>query len=206
MVVEPKSRLRYFQVLAHVLGIVIQQPGGEALVVLRITIIVMLFIVAVLAFAATKPKTFHLRRSMAIKAAPDKVFALINDLHKWNDWSAENNNDPGIQRTYDGAAAGEGAVSEWRGSGKIGAGRMLITESKLNQKISVTVDFVKPFTARNVNVFTLEPAGDSTNVTWDFTGTYVYVLKVMSIFVSMDRIMGKHFETGLENLKRLAER
>jgi uncharacterized protein YndB with AHSA1/START domain len=175
-------------------------------VVLRITIIVMLFMAAVLAFAATKPKTFNLRRSITIKAAPDKVFALINDLHKWNEWSVENNDDPNIQRTFSGAAAGEGAVSEWRGSGKTGAGRMLITESIPNQRISITVDFAKPFTARNVNVFTLEAAGDSTNVTWDFTGAYVYVLKVMSIFVSMDRIMGKHFETGLENLKRVAER
>ena len=75
-----------------------------------------------------------------------------------------------------------------------------------NQKISITVDFVKPFAARNVNEFTLEPAGDSTNVTWDFTGAYVYVLQVMTVFVSMDRIMGRHFETGLENLKRVAER
>ena len=173
---------------------------------LRITIIVMLFIVAVLVLAATKPKTFHLRRSITIKAAPAKVFALINDLHKWNDWSAEDNNDPSIERTYDGPAAGAGAASEWRGSGKIGAGRMLITESVPDRRISVTVDFVRPFAARNVNVFTLEPVGDSTIVTWDFTGTYVYVLKVMSIFVSMDRIMGNHFETGLENLKSIAER
>jgi uncharacterized protein YndB with AHSA1/START domain len=173
--------------------------------VLRITIIAALLIAAVLAFAATKPKTFHLQRSITIKAAPDKVFALINDLHKWNDWSAEDNNDPNIQRTFGGAAAGEGAASEWQGSGKSGTGRMLITESIPNMRVSVTVDFVKPFTAHNINVFTLESAGDSTNVTWNFTGTYVYVLKVMSIFVNMDRIMGNHFETGLENLKRVAE-
>ena len=68
------------------------------------------------------------------------------------------------------------------------------------------MDFVKPFAARNINEFTLEPAGDSTNVTWDFTGAYVYVLKVMTVFVSVDRMMGRHFETGLENLKCVAER
>src|ERR1700691_3704310 len=102
----------------------------------------MLFIAAVLAFAATKPKTFHLRRSITIKAPPDRVFVLINDLHKWNDWS-EDSNDPNIQRTFGGAAAGEGAVSEWRGTGKTGTGRLLITESIPNQKISITVDFVQ---------------------------------------------------------------
>jgi carbon monoxide dehydrogenase subunit G len=173
-------------------------------VVHRITVVVVLLIAAVLAFAATKPKTFHLRRSITIKSTPDKVFALVNDLRKWDEWSEDN--DPNIQRTFGGAVAGEGAVSEWHGSGKIGTGRMLITESIPDQKISITVDFVKPFAAHNVNVFTLEPAGDTTNVTWDFTGAYVYVLKVMTVFVSMDRIMGKHFESGLENLKRVAER
>jgi uncharacterized protein YndB with AHSA1/START domain len=183
-----------------------KKPRGEALVVLRITIVVMLFIAAMLVFAATKPKTFHLRRSVTIKAAPDNVFALINDLHKWNEWSEGDDDDPRVQRTFSGSPAGAGAVSEWHGSGKTGAGRMLITESIPSQKIAIIVDFAKPFKARNVNVFTLEAAGDSTDVFWEFTGEYVYVLKVMTIFVSPDRIMGKHFQTGLENLKRVAER
>jgi hypothetical protein len=97
-------------------------------------------------------------------------------------------------------------MSEWQGSGSTGKGRMLITESVPNSRVSVAVDFVKPFQAHNINVFTLEPAGDSTNVTWNFEGTNVFVLKLMSVFVSMDRIMGDHFETGLENLKTAAER
>jgi uncharacterized protein YndB with AHSA1/START domain len=183
-----------------------KKPRGEALVVLRITIVVMLFVAAMLVFATTKPKTFHLRRSVTIKAAPDKVFALINDLHKWNEWSEGDNDDPNVQRTFSGPPAGAGAASEWHGTGKTGAGRMLITESIPSRKIAITVDFARPFTARNVNVFTLEAARDATNITWDFTGEYVYVLKVMTIFVSIDRIMGKHFQTGLENLKRVAER
>jgi len=36
-------------------------------------------------------------------------------------------------------------------------------------------------------------------------GTNVYLMKVMSVFMNMDRMMGKHFEAGLENLKRAAE-
>lgn len=92
------------------------------------------------------------------------------------------------------------------GHGSTGQGRMLITESVPNRKVSVTVDFVKPFEARNINVFVFEPVDDSTKVTWDFDGTNVFLLKLMSVFVSMDRAMGKHFETGLENLKAAAER
>ena len=99
-----------------------------------------------------------------------------------------------------------GAMSEWQGSGSTGKGRMLITESVPNGRVTVAVDFVKPFQAHNINVFTLEPVGDSTTVTWNFEGANVFVLKLMSVFVGMDRIMGDHFETGLENLKAAAER
>ncbi|MEG1054108.1 MAG: polyketide cyclase, partial [Janthinobacterium sp.] len=33
-----------------------------------------------------------------------------------------------------------------------------------------------------------------------------YVSKVMTVFVSMDRMIGKDFEKGLNNLKTAAER
>jgi carbon monoxide dehydrogenase subunit G len=174
--------------------------------ILRIIIVAALLIAAVLVFAAMKPNTLHLQRAITIKAPPEKIFPLINDFHNWSAWQPQGKDDSTIQRTYSGTAVGVGAVSEWQGSGSTGKGRMEITESVPNSKISVGVDFVKPFQAHNINVFTLEPAGDSTKLTWNFEGTNVFVLKLMSIFVSMDRIMGSHFETGLENLKSAAER
>ncbi len=82
---------------------------------------------------------------------------------------------------------------------------MLITESAVPYRVSVDVNWVKPFKAHNVNVFSLQPDGVSTRTTWSMRGTNVYMLKVMSVFVNMDRMMGKHFESGLENLKRAAE-
>jgi hypothetical protein len=33
----------------------------------------------------------------------------------------------------------------------------------------------------------------------------VYIAKVMGVFVSMDKMIGKDFETGLANLKSVAE-
>jgi hypothetical protein len=68
------------------------------------------------------------------------------------------------------------------------------------------VDFVKPFTAPNLNQFTLEPAGSSTKVTWAIEGSSIYMAKMMSLFVNLDRAMGKHFEAGLNNLRMVAEK
>jgi uncharacterized protein YndB with AHSA1/START domain len=172
--------------------------------ILRIILIVAVLIAAVLVIAAMKPSTFHLERSIVIKAAPEKIFPLVNDFHNWNAWQPQDKG-ASIQRSYSGAASGVGAVSEWQGSGSAGQGRMQITESVPNSKVSVAVDFVKPFQAHNINVFTLEPAANSTKVNWSFDGTNVFVLKLMSVFVSMDRIIGNHFETGLQNLKAVAE-
>jgi hypothetical protein len=109
-------------------------------------------------------------------------------------------------RTYSGSTSGAGAISDWDSKGDAGKGRMAITEAIAPRKISVKVDFVKPFEAHNLNQFTLEPAGDATKLTWDMDGTNVYMMKVMSLFVDMDRMMGKHFETGLAKIREIAKK
>jgi hypothetical protein len=53
--------------------------------------------------------------------------------------------------------------------------------------------------------FTLESRGEFTNVTWTILGPVPYVMKVMCIFFSMDKMLGKDFETGLSNMKAIAE-
>jgi uncharacterized protein YndB with AHSA1/START domain len=173
--------------------------------ILRSLIIVAVLIGAVLAFAATRPNTFLIERSLSIKTPPEKIFVLINNFHNWARWSPQDTEDPSMKRTFNGPESGTGAISDWNSTGSAGRGRMLITESVAPSRISVNVDWVKPFKAHNVNVFSLQPDGASTRATWSMRGTNVYMMKVMSVFVNMDRMMGKHFEAGLENLKRAAE-
>jgi len=67
--------------------------------ILRIVIIVAVLIAAILAFAASKPKTFHVRRSVTIKASPEKIFALVNDFHNWTGWAPQDKEDPTMTRT-----------------------------------------------------------------------------------------------------------
>ena len=65
---------------------------------------------------------------------------------------------------------------------------------------------MRPFEAHNLNGFTLESDGAPTEVTWSMHGTNLYMMKVMGIFVNMDRMAGKHFEDGLYSLNALAEK
>jgi hypothetical protein len=55
-------------------------------------------------------------------------------------------------------------------------------------------------------VFTLAPKGDATEVIWDMRGPSPYITKVITVFCDMDAMIGKQFETGLANLKTVAEK
>jgi len=174
-----------------------------------IAIVVVVLVGALLAFAATKPDTFRVQRAASIKAPPDKIFPLINDLHSWGAWSPWEKLDPAMKRTHSGAASGKGAVYEWEGNGEVGAGRMEIVAASPPSAVRIKLDFLKPFEAHNFAEFTLEPKGDATNVTWAMYGPNTYVSKLMSVFFSMDSMdsmVGKYFESGLANLKAATEK
>ena len=108
--------------------------------------------------------------------------------------------------THSGAASGKGAVYEWDGNSKVGKGRMEITDVAPPSKVAIKLDFIKPFEGHNVAEFTLVPQGDSTNVIWVMNGPAPFVSKVMQVFISMDKLIGKEFETGLANLKSISEK
>lgn len=173
---------------------------------MMILIVVVVLIAALLVMAAMKPDTFRVQRTTSIKARPEKVFPLINDFHNWGSWSPWEKLDPAMIRTHSGPPGGKGAVYEWVGNKKVGSGRMEITESIPSSRITTKLDFLKPFEAHNIAEYTLEPQGDSTDVSWVMHGPSPFISKLMQVFVSMDSLVGKDFETGLANLKAISER
>ncbi|MGR8981898.1 MAG: SRPBCC family protein [Gammaproteobacteria bacterium] len=172
----------------------------ESLVIAVVVLLVLLLI-----YAATRPNMFRVERSATIKAPAEKIFPLINDFREWEPWSPWEKVDPAITRIYSGAASGEGAVYEWTGNKNIGQGRMEIIESLPPSKIKLKIDFIKPFEAHNTIEFTLVRRGDSTTVTQAMYGPSPFMSKLMGIFCSMDKIVGQKYEEGLANLKAIAE-
>lgn len=174
--------------------------------ILKIVVAIVVVLAAMLLIAVTKPNSFRIQRSLVIQAPPEKIFALINDFHNWPQWAPQDREDAAMKRAFSGAESGVGAQSDWSGTGQTGAGHMAITHSMPSTSITVDVDWRRPFAVRNINEFTLEPDGASTRVTWSMHGPNLYMMKLMSVFTNMDRMMGQHFESGLENLKQAAER
>ncbi len=170
-----------------------------------IVIIIALMIIGIFVFAWTKPNTISIQRVADIKATPEQIFELINNFRNWPAWSPQDKSDCTMKRTFGETASGQGATSEWTSKGRAGTGRMEMIESIAPVKITVKVELFKPFQACNINEFTLEPLDNMTRLTWAMRGTNPYLAKMMSIFVNMDRMMGKHFEAGLDSLKTLSE-
>ena len=125
-----------------------------------VAILVVLLLAGVLIFAATKPDTFRVQRAISIKAPPEKIFPFVNDLHSFGTWSPYEKKDPAMKRTFSGPPSGKGAVYEWEGDKNVGKGRMEIADTAPPSNVTINLDFVKPFEAHNIVVFTLEPRGD----------------------------------------------
>lgn len=174
-------------------------------VVLGILLLLVAILLGILAVAATKPDTFHVEHTATINAPAEAVFPLINDFRRWESWSPWEKLDPNMQRTHSGSPEGVGAVYTWAGNSDAGAGRMEITESEEPTNVTIQLDFTEPFESSNITEFMLQPQGESTTVTWSMHGPNQFIGKVMSVFVSMDAMIGSDFEEGLANLKSRAE-
>lgn len=172
----------------------------------NILAVVVVIVVALLIFASTRPNTLHVTRSAVVNARADEIFPLLNDFHRWGSWSPWERLDPDLKRQYSGAESGVGAIYNWEGNKKVGAGRMEITDSAAPSRVVIKLDFLKPFEAHNTTEFGLEPKGLATNVTWTMRGPNSLMSKVMGLFMNMDRLIGTDFEKGLANLKEVTEK
>ena len=54
---------------------------------MKILIALAVAVRVVLGLSATQPDSFTVQRSIQIKAAPDKIYPLVADFHRWTEWS-----------------------------------------------------------------------------------------------------------------------
>jgi hypothetical protein len=179
-------------------------------VIAIIAAVIALAVAIVLISATRKPDAFRVQRGATIKAPAESIFSLINDFRRWGSWSPWENKDPAMKRTFSGADRGKGAVYAWDGNKNVGSGRMEILDTSVPSKIVIKLDFFKPFEGHNTAEFTMLPQGDGTNigtiVTWAMYGPAPFMSKMMQVFMNIDNMIGKDFEAGLANLKKLAEK
>jgi uncharacterized protein YndB with AHSA1/START domain len=172
-------------------------------ILLGLIIIVFLFA----GYVMTLPDNISISRSAQFAASPAKVFAHVNDLHKWDEWSPWAKIDPKATNTFSGATQGKGASMSWSSENpEVGVGTMTITDSKPNERIVMALEFKKPMEGNNNSEFMFKGDAKQTTMTWVMTGKANFVQKAMGVIFNCDKMVGGMFEQGMANLKKVVEK
>lgn len=167
---------------------------------------VLIVVAALFGIIALQPDEYRVVRSASIAAPPEQVFAEVNDFHRWRGWSPWEALDPAMKRSYEGPAAGVGAIYGWSGNDDVGEGRMTILDSRPGDLIRIKLEFIKPFAAQSTTEFAFKREGNGTRVDWLMTGNNDLISKVFCFFMGgMDKMVGPDYEKGLAKLKAVAE-
>src|SRR5688500_8639371 len=159
-----------------------------------------------LVVVATRPDTYHVERSTKIEAPPEIIFASVNDFRAFPEWSPWEKRDPNMKRTISTPSAGVGATYAWEGNKDVGKGKMTLTESQAPNHTKERLEFLEPFPSVADTGFKIKAeGGNAATVTWYMDGKSNFMGKAMSLVMDMDQMIGKDFEEGLANLKRVAE-
>jgi hypothetical protein len=165
----------------------------------------LVLLVVLLLFIATRPAKFRIERSAQMSVSSAAVFALLNDFHQWGKWSPWEKLDPTMKKTFSGSESGTGAEYAWSGNSKAGEGRMTMLDSKPNEQLSIRLVFLKPFPATNLTTFKIETASGGTTVHWIMEGKNGFAGKAFALLMNMDKMLGASFEEGLANLSKAAQ-
>jgi hypothetical protein len=157
-------------------------------------------VVAILVLASMKPDEFYVTRGAVIHAPPVVVFEKVNNLQNWNSFSPWAKLDPDAKIAFEGPQAGEGAIFRWDGDRNVGAGSMMITESRPTELVKFRLDFLRPFEDTTTTDFIFHPDNAGTYVTWSMYGKNTFFSKILSVVMDCDKMIGDFFEEGLANL------
>lgn len=173
--------------------------------ILAIVAVVFIALGVVMIMAAMQENTFAVTRTAEISAPAATVFDKVNDFNNWPKWSPWEALDPNMKRTISTLSAGEGATYAWVGNSQAGEGKMTIVESHSPSHVGIKLDFIKPMEATNKTDISFKEANGKTNVTWKMSGDKNFLMKVMCVFMDIDKMIGDDFDRGLSQLKSVSE-
>lgn len=167
-------------------------------------IIIVLLAVIILVGGMFLPKNYSVSRSATIKASDSVIYnniANLNEFYKWNPWSKM---EPSAKTTITGPIGQPGHVYAWKGE-ETGSGQMTLKKVEPNKLVDIEMKFLEPWESVADTKFDLNPEADGTKVTWSMSGEHNIISKWMCVFMSMDSMIGKDFESGLSALKEKSE-
>lgn len=151
------------------------------------------------------PATYDVSRTTEVRRPPEDVFDYLKYLKNQDEWSPWGQKDPNMKKGFRGTDGTVGAVSTWEGNKQVGAGEQEITCIVAGQRIESVLRFLKPWKSTSDAYLEVEPAPGGSLIRWGFKGSSGFPMRLMMLFMSMDKMVGKDFEQGLANLKARLE-
>lgn len=163
-------------------------------------------IVLIIFLAAIAPKTYDVSRSVEINGTKEKIWPYLKYLEKQREWSPWAKKDPNMDTKLTGTDGEVGAISYWNGNKQVGEGEQEITNIVEGERADGELRFLKPMKSESDCYLVLEEKSPTeSKVTWGFKGKSAFPFSIMMLFTSMDKMVGKDFEEGLQMLKAKIE-
>jgi uncharacterized protein YndB with AHSA1/START domain len=176
-------------------------------ILLAIVALLVLLVAGVVILAFAVSPEYKVEREVTINRPKADVFAYVKKLKNQNTWGPWSKKDPGMQQEFRGDDGSIGFVSAWKSDNpEVGEGEQEIKSIVEGSRLDTELRFKKPFASTNQAFITTEATGEtSTRVRWGFSGSMPRPMNVMMLVMDMDKEVGKDFEEGLSNLKRILE-
>ncbi|MCU0435493.1 MAG: SRPBCC family protein [Bacteroidia bacterium] len=174
--------------------------------ILKRILLVLVVLIALLAVVGLfLPSGSHVNRSLTIKAAPENVYSLINNLKSWDRWSPWHKMDPNWKVTWGGPDEGNGSWYSWESqSSRVGNGKISITQSVPFDSIVTRMEFMgsdDPAWGRYI----IKAAEGSVNLTMRMDAEYGFNIIARYFGLMMNSEIEKSFDEGLENIRKICE-
>jgi len=145
---------------------------------------------------------YEVRRSITIKAVPERVFETVADFGTWTTWSPWLCTEPDAQVTVTDDPNSVGSLYSWQGE-LVGVGEIEHQYLEPGLLIEEELRFFKPFRSKARVSFEFEPADEGTRITWTMQGSMPWFLFFMTSM--MKAMIGMDYDRGLKMLKELIE-
>lgn len=172
---------------------------------------VLLAIVVLVSFALIAAlfvkKDSVVSKSVRISVGKSEAYNYIKYLKNQDNYSVWAQMDPNMIKTSRGIDGSVGFVAGWISKNKnVGTGEQEILAITEGEKIDYELRFMEPFESKAKTSMLVSGDETESTVIWTFEGSTPYPFNLMLLFMDMDKMIGKDFETGLDNLKGILEK
>jgi hypothetical protein len=174
---------------------------------LRITGISLLVIVIVYLVLCAVAPPMAVEKTIVINAKDSVIYSKFADFNQWTKWSPWEEQDPEITKnmTITGTPFTKGHESKWKDKNNT-SGRQVIEELTPYSYMKTALYFPAESKTPGYGEFKLTPEGNGTKVTWSMKGSMPFLMRGMSMLMGMNKMLGKTFDKGLNNLKTECEK